>query len=210
MFARRPLDPVLLILPICCVIEAVLLLSELGWLPVGDLRVIAFDLGAFWPGLLFGYQSFYPTQSIWMFLTYSVLHAGPLHLTVNMLTLMFLTDPVVNRVGVKRFYLVYGVGTLVAALAFAVLSFGAGPMVGASGALFGLVGAILVWEYRDNVRDGLSQQPVLRVAASIIGLNVLLWLASDGALAWQAHLGGAVGGALVAVWMDRRQHPRQH
>lgn len=200
---KRPLDPVLVILPMCCLIEAVLLLADLDLISRLDLRLIATDFGAFWPSLLFGHSGLFPGQRITMFVSYSLLHAGPLHLTVNMLTLTFLTDPVLNRVGAKGFFLIYGVGTVAAAMGFALLSGGGAPTIGASGALFGLVGAILFWEHSDLKRDSISRAPVFRVLAMITGLNVVLWFLSSGSLAWEAHLGGAIGGALTGLWIGR-------
>lgn len=200
---KRPRDPVLIILPTCCLIEAVLLLSDLNWISRLDLRLIATDFGAFWPGLLFGESSLFFGQAVTMFASYGLLHGGPLHLAVNMLTLTFLTDPVLNRVGAKGFFLIYGIGTVAAAVGFALLSGSGAPMVGASGALFGLVGAILIWEYYDLKHEGVSRAPVIRVLAMITGLNVVLWYLSSGSLAWEAHLGGAIGGALTGLWIGK-------
>ena len=76
-----------------------------GALSIGDLDIIGFarmrsqvyDYGAFWPGLLNTWTPNYAAQPYAMFLTYSFLHSGLVHLSVNMITLWSLGRAVLNQ-----------------------------------------------------------------------------------------------------------------
>jgi membrane associated rhomboid family serine protease len=129
-----------------------------------------------------------------MFVTYGFLHGGFFHLAVNMITLVSLGQPVIERVGQVRFAAIYAVSLLGGAAGFALLSSAVQPMVGASGALFGLAGVLTGWEYtaRRLAREGIG--PVLKVVGLLIVLNLVMYWAMDGRLAWETHLGGFLAG----------------
>ena len=78
------------------------------------------------------------------------------------------------------------------------------PMVGASGALFGLAGAWLAWEYVDRFTARIALWPVARVIGMLIALNVVLFYSMNGQLAWQTHLGGFLMGWVAAMLIDPR------
>ena len=139
-----------------------------------------------------------------MFLTYGFLHAGFWHLALNMVTLWSLARIVIERVGNLKFLSVYALSILGGGAGYALLAETYRPMVGASGALFGLAGAILAWDYVDRfiLKEGLW--PVARAALLLIALNVALYFAMGGRLAWEAHLGGFVAGWLAALLLDPR------
>lgn len=179
-------------------------MADAGWINAPRLRAQAYEFGGFWPGLLDNWRQNYPFQKGLMFLTYGVLHAGFWHLALNMVTLFVLGKPVTDRIGGWRFALVYAVSTLGGGLGFALLSHSYNPMVGASGALFGLAGALLAWDVRDHITRNQSIGPTARAAGLLVALNAALYFAMGGTLAWQAHLGGFVAGALIALWIDRR------
>ena len=111
--------------------------------------------GAGWPirmagsgaGLLDSWRPNYPGQPAAMFASYGFLHGGAFHLLVNMITLVSLGPPVIERVGQWRFAVIYAASLLGGAVGFALLSSAVQPMVGASGALFGLAGVLTGWEY---------------------------------------------------------------
>lgn len=157
-------------------------------------RMIALEYGAFWGGLLGNWQPNYPLQPYAMFLSYGFLHAGPVHFTVNMVTLLSLAPPILARVGPWRLVGLYGASLIGGAAAFAALGQETAPMVGASGALFGLAGAYLAWEWSDRRAARQSLRPVVRTVLLLAALNLVLWWAMAGALAWQTHLGGFVAG----------------
>ena len=139
-----------------------------------------------------------------MFITHGVLHAGFVHLTVNMITLWSLGRAVLNRAGLGIFIIVYVGASLGAGAAFALLTTSFRPMVGASGALFGLMGAILAWEYIERRRRRESLWDISKIVLLLVGLNLVLWWAMSGELAWQAHLGGFVVGWATAIYVGSR------
>jgi len=165
---------------------------------------MAYDYAGFWPGLLKGWSPNYPLQPYTMFLTYGFLHGGLVHLTVNMITLWSLGRAVLSRVGPGGFALLYGGAILGGAAGFALLAPDLRPMVGASGALFGLAGGILAWVYVDRYTHHEGLWLVVRAVLMLVGLNVLLWWAMHGQLAWQTHLGGFVAGWILALLIDPR------
>jgi membrane associated rhomboid family serine protease len=72
-------------------------------------------------------------------------------------------------------------------------------MVGASGALFGLVGALVAWDTAERRALRLTLRPVLRILVILAAMNLVLWWAMNGQLAWQTHLGGFLAGAAAAA-----------
>jgi len=82
-------------------------------------------------------------------------------------------------------------------LGFGLLNHGAAPMIGASGAIFGLAGALTVWDAGRRRRAGLwSRAPLIMLG--LAGLNLVIWVMQAGNLAWETHLGGFVAGGLAA------------
>ncbi len=186
----------------CLIVEGTLSLSELGVLDAFRLRLFAIEQAGFWPGLLRDWTPNYPTQPALMFLTYGFLHAGVVHFAVNMFTLFSLGRTCARRIGEWRYALLYIASILGGAIGFAALASTLQPMVGASGALFGMVGAIVAWELVDLRREGRSLLPVARLVAILVLLNLVLWWAMDGQLAWQTHLGGFVAGFGLGLFLD--------
>lgn len=198
----RALLPVLCLIVMCSVPEVCFTLSDFGLLDPPRLRTLAYEYGGFWPGLLENWAPNYPGQSWLMFLTYGFLHGGQVHLIVNMLTLWSLGRVILRRVGTWQFLLLYVGSMLGGALGFGILAETLRPMVGASGALFGLIGGVLAWEYVDRFtyREGLW--PVVYAVLMLIALNLVLWWAMDGHLAWQTHLSGFIAGWILALLID--------
>ncbi|WP_417525521.1 rhomboid family intramembrane serine protease [Marinovum sp.] len=192
------------LITVCCVIEAGLILSDLGLFGAGRLRQLAYHYGAFWPGLLDNWKPNYAAQPFVMFFSYAVLHSGWVHLLVNMISLWSLGRAVAARVGQSRFALLFIGTSLCGAAAFALLAPGLRPMVGASGSLFGLLGALLAWHYVDRETDREGLGDVARVVGLLIGLNLVMWWAMGGQLAWETHLGGFLGGWIGALLIDLR------
>ena len=197
--------PLLGLVALCTFLELLLLAGDLGLLGIARFRQIVYEHAGFWQGLLSDWQPNFRLQPWTMFLTYAFLHAGLVHLVVNMVTLLSLGNPVLKRVGGARFLLIYGLSILGGAIGFALLSNSYRPMVGASGALFGLVGAILSWEYADRSILREKLWPVARAVLLLAALNVVLYFAMDRHLAWQAHFGGFVAGWVAALMIGRQQ-----
>jgi rhomboid protease GluP len=198
-------NPALVALFVLCLLPE-LVLSGADWGLWGSahwrLRVIQY--AGFWAGLLDNWRPNYALQPWAMFLTYGFLHAGFMHFAVNMMTLFSLAPPLADRFGNRGFLLLYAASIIGGALGFALLSGQVLPMVGASGALFGLAGAHIALHYRARRASHDPLTPVLRAMAGLVALNLILWWAMSGQLAWETHLGGFVTGWIVALLLDRR------
>ena len=126
----------------------------------------------------------------WRLLTSAFLHGSFLHIAFNMYVL-FALGPTLERVlGHGRFLTLY----LVAALGGAVASYAFSDIrtlsVGASGAIFGLMGALVIAGRR--LRYDITQVLIL------LGINVVIGFLQPG-VDWRAHLGGLVTGVAVAA-----------
>lgn len=203
--ARARLALVLLIVA-TCLPELVVLASDLGLLGARSWRGLAYSYGGFWAGLLRDWQANYPGQALLMFVTYAFLHGGPGHLAGNVLTLAPLGGAVAGWLGTRGLLLVHAAGMVGGAAAFGLLSAAAQPMVGASGAIFGLAGALVARDWIERRSLGRA----LGAAAALAALNLAMWALMAGGVAWQTHLGGALAGGgaalLVARW-ENRQSP---
>jgi membrane associated rhomboid family serine protease len=140
-------------------------------------------------------------------ITYQFLHGGWVHLGVNMITLAAFGAPVERLLGVRRFVLFYLSAGVVAGFIH-VLFFqdSPDPVVGASGAISGVFGAVLM-----ALRHVGRLNSLLPVAGIWIALNVLfgLWGGGPGTggepVAWTAHIGGFVYGlAAIRLFMPRQ------
>lgn len=195
----------LAIIALCCLTEAVL--QGADWHLWGSpiWRGQAYQYGAFWAGLLHGWQPNYTLQPLLMFLTYPFLHIGALHLFGNMLALFWLGQIAQKRMGTWPFLLLYLISALGGGLGFGLLSGNPVPMTGASGAIFGLLGAWTFWDWQSRQKAGVSlwqaTWPTLGILIGLILFNLANWAWQGGMLAWETHLGGFLaGGAFSALW----------
>lgn len=196
--------PVVLVLFVACLIpELILSGADYGLWGDPGWRLWAWQHGGFWTGLLGNWRPNYAAQPWLMFLIYGFLHGGMIHFGVNMLTLFSLAPPLVERMGQGRFLLLYMASMIGGGLGFALLSQSPQPMVGASGALFGLAGAVMALSWQYLRARGESLRPVIRSLLWLAGLNLVLWWAMSGMLAWETHLGGFVVGWLMGLWLVR-------
>lgn len=203
-FHRRFPSAILGLIVLCTAVEFALLLADWGFWGGNRVRQTAYEYGGFWPGLLRDWRPNYPSQPWLMFTTYGFLHGGLIHLVVNMITLASLGPPVVARVGQFRFGVLYLLSLFGGAAGYGLLAGSLTPMVGASGALFGLAGALVSWDYVDRFTYQIELWPVARAILLLLGLNAVLWWAMSGQLAWEAHLGGFVAGWVAALLLDPR------
>lgn len=172
-------------------IEAALGLSEAGYLGSFNWRWPALAMGAFWAPVLTGAMDpLYPGQTLAMFLTYAFLHGGLAHLLLNSVVLLALGKFVADRIGAGRTLLLLVLSAMGGALAFGLLSDGGGPMIGASAAVFGLLGLWQAWDYRMRRRAGLTLRPVITAILALAAVNIILVVILGGGIAWEAHLGG--------------------
>lgn len=132
----------------------------------------------------------------WRFITPVFLHVGIIHILFNGYFLYVMGPQLESMFGAGRFLLIYfaaGIWGVIFSLAFSDR-----PSAGASGALFGILGALAVYFYVNRQGFGLAGQSQLRSILTVAGLNLLIGL-TPGIDNW-GHIGGMVGGALLA-WM---------
>ncbi len=132
------------------------------------------------------------------FLTYAFLHGGWLHLGMNGAAFLGLGHALVRMIGIGRFLVIFAVTAIAGALTFGLIAEANGPMVGASGAIFGLLAVLTAWQERSLRHAGLSRAMIWRRIGGLVALNVALAFGLGGLLAWQTHLGGWVAGWLLA------------
>lgn len=199
--------------------------------PVATLTIIAIT-GLFYViglipgigGIVGNALAFYPPYVVpqfgpiepWRLFTAALVHSGFFHIGLNMLALWFLGRNLEPLLGRGRFVVLYLLGALGGSVAVALLA----PttiVVGASGAIFALFGALLV--------IGRHIGADIRVIAILIGINfiwpfVVAFISSlgtgdffgalaDVGVSWQAHLGGLVVGAVVGLIYARTRLLRQ-
>ncbi len=198
--------PVWLLMGLTCLPEIVLMLADAHLVGTPRWRPLAYQYGAFWAGLLRDWRPNYAAQPVTMFFTYMFLHAGLGHLAGNMIVLGWLGRTLQTSIGTLRFMAIYVLSGLGAAAVFGIMTTSASPMVGASGALFGLAGAWVIGDWRQESRPiaegGVGPRAafvwLIQMTAFLILLNVATWVLQNGQLAWQAHLGGGVTGVVLA------------
>ncbi|MGE0279637.1 MAG: rhomboid family intramembrane serine protease [Rhizobiaceae bacterium] len=155
--------------------------------------------------------------------TYSFLHGGWAHLAVNMIWLAAFGSPLATRLGVWRFVLFWIATSIAAAgLHFALHSYDQAPLVGASGAISGMMGAAARFAFRVDRSGGLPSfaGPVLPVPLVLRMRGVLIFLGvwmvvnlltgvfslvpnMEESIAWEAHIGGFLVGFFGIGLFDR-------
>jgi len=172
---------------------------------------IAFALGAV-PEALMSFQSSQPVHPVVTVFTSMFLHGGLIHVGGNMLYLWIFGDNIENAMGRARFLLFYFLSGAVAAYAHALTDpHSTVPMIGASGAVSGVLGAYLLLYPRAHVYTIIPifffVQIIRLPALIVIGFWAIIQLVSgvsyrammgQGGVAWFAHVGGFVFG-LAAV-----------
>ena len=165
----------------------------------GSMRGFLIAIGGFWPDLLKGASPAFVGQPILMFATTAFLHGGPVHLFMNMVGLLWLGPIIINRLGAPAFWPIAGLSALGAGGLFALLASSGTPAVGASGVLFGFLGTVALWEVFDRYARRENLMPIVQQGLALLAINLTLALVSPGTIAWQAHLGGFLAGALCGL-----------
>ena len=148
-------------------------------------------------------------------LTSMFLHGGFMHLAGNMLFLWVLGDNVEDAMGHPRYVAFYLLSGLAAALAHAGLDPASKvPMIGASGAISGVIGAYLVLHPRAPIKTLVVRFIVDLPAWVVLGLWIAFQVANAalspkgaGGVAWWAHIGGFVAGAILIFLFRKRNVP---
>ena len=156
-------------------------------------------------------------QYVWTFLTSMFMHGGVFHLFVNMLSLFFIGSLVERILGKKRYLWFYLISGLIAGLFFVLFSlvfpadFNA-YAVGASGALFGLVGILVL--LTPNLPVYVMFIPIpIKIKYAAIGLLVVLWIISittSLGIGNTAHLGGLIAGLGYGFYLKKKFPQKTH
>ncbi|WP_029042326.1 rhomboid family intramembrane serine protease [Cucumibacter marinus] len=146
--------------------------------------------------------------------TYAFLHADFWHVATNMLFLWVFGDNVEDAMGHARYLVFYVVCAIAAALAHMLFNFGSsGPLIGASGAVAGVIGAYLVLYPKVRVMVIVRliiplpvPVPALWALGAWIGLQLVFALIpNDDPVAWWAHIGGFIAGVALIPLFKRRE-----
>ena len=137
----------------------------------------------------------------WRLVTPVFMHIGPFHLLANSISLLIFGGIVERSYGWRAFLAIY----LTAGVAGNVASYAAGPTVGAgaSGAIFGMLGAFAIYLYFNRAMLGSGARGSLGGLAFIIAINISFGLTTTGVDNW-AHLGGLIAGVLLALRLAPR------
>jgi membrane associated rhomboid family serine protease len=130
----------------------------------------------------------------WRLITSAFLHASLLHIGFNMLALWWFGTPVEEYLGRARYLLLYVVSGLAGA-AGALIQSPTTPVVGASGAIFGILGAMLVIEYQATGRLGGNAMTLI-----VLNLGIGLFISN---ISLGGHIGGLIGGILGTLAFAR-------
>ncbi len=136
----------------------------------------------------------------WRLFTVMFLHGGILHIAFNMFALWWLGSIVEQLIGPVRFLLVYFASGLAGSAGALLVSGLYVPTVGASGAIFGIMGALLILEFMQT--GSLAGQ-----AMTMIVINLALTAAIPG-ISIGGHLGGLVGGIIGTFALAKTRYVR--
>jgi membrane associated rhomboid family serine protease len=127
----------------------------------------------------------------WRLFTAMFLHAGFFHLAVNMYSLYFVGSIMEQVIGRWRFLLLYLASGLAGSAGALVLS-PLTPTVGASGAIFGVLGGLFILERRRHIATGGQ-------VAGLIVLNLVITFAFSSSISVGGHVGGLIGGMILML-----------
>lgn len=152
-------------------------------------------------------NEFIAQGEVWRLFTAIFLHGGVIHVMFNLYALYTLGPLLEGYTGHMRFLTIFLISGLYGSLFSYALS---GPVaVGASGAIFGLLGGVSIYflKYRNNF--GMQGRSILQNMAIVLLLNLIIGFSSGFIDNW-GHIGGLVGGALVALGiMPRYRQPQR-
>lgn len=164
---------------------------------------------------IFGLSRHAVIPMVWQVGTYMFLHGGVLHLLFNMLILYFMGSEVERELGTRNFLFVYFVSGVLGGLGWLVLADPHQVCIGASGAIFGLMGAyVALFPHRYItvllffiLPITLRAWVLISILAAMEFLGMTLGFGRSG-IAHSAHLGGLVAGYAFAYAAFRRGFPR--
>lgn len=172
-------------------VKTLIIINVAVFLGTHLVRWFPWELFAMTPRLVFG------KLMLWQLLTYMFLHADVWHIGINMLMLWFFGPAIEQAWGPRRFLFYYFLTGIGAALCSFIFSFDA-PIIGASGAIFGLLVAYAMM-FPETVVLVFFFFP-MKIKHAVLffaGINLLGAVSASGSgIAYVAHLGGALFGYL--------------
>ena len=187
---------------------------------VSEAAVASFAVipGELFGGLAGGFPQSVAVPERLTLLTYQFFHGDLLHLGGNMLFLWVFGDNVEDAMGHVRFLVFYILCGILAGLAHSLIVPGSQiPLIGASGAVAGVIAAYLMLHPRVRVWVLVFKVLPMQISASIVlGLWVVTQIVmvalpqapnEPGAVAWWAHIGGLVAGAVLVLVFKRADVP---
>ncbi|MEV6190974.1 rhomboid family intramembrane serine protease [Streptomyces sp. NPDC051920] len=130
------------------------------------------------------------------------LHGGVMHILFNMVSLWWIGGPLEAALGRARYITLYFVSGLAGSALSYLLADPGQPSLGASGAIFGLFGATAVLMRRLNY----DMRPVI----GLLVVNLIISFSPGFNIAWQAHVGGLIGGVVVGYAMVHAPRERRN
>ena len=152
----------------------------------------------------------------WSIITNLFVHAGLWHFFANMITLYFFGNFLSRLIGEQKFLMLYFAGGIMGNIFHIIISFlgyflsvsflGSPftPLIGASGAVFALGGALAVMTPRLRVYVIPIPAPIPLWVAVIGGFIVLSLLSINLNISWQGHLGGLIAGLIAGLFFKRK------
>ncbi|MBC8717248.1 rhomboid family intramembrane serine protease [Ochrobactrum sp. Marseille-Q0166] len=161
--------------------------------------------------------------ALFTLISYSFMHGGLAHIAVNMIWFVAFGSPLAGRIGTGRMIVFWILTSVIAGLThYAIYPDSVTPLVGASGAISGMMGAAARYGFR-RVSHGrrsefagpvlpvgltLRLKPVLTFVGVWFLINIVTGLYSTGGadlsgIAWEAHIGGFVAGFLGIALLDK-------
>ncbi|MDU7360576.1 MAG: rhomboid family intramembrane serine protease [Propionibacteriaceae bacterium] len=141
------------------------------------------------------------TGAFWQVLTSAFTHIQPWHIFFNMMALWVLGPQVEMAFGRARFVAMYLFSALTAGVLVMIFGTPFGGTLGASGAIFGLMGAFLVVALKQRHSQS------IRSVLIWLGLNAVITFMVPN-VSWEGHLGGLLGGVAITALMVYL--PRKH
>jgi len=183
-----------------------------------DGKRIVYAYGAI-PHNIVSFESTQPIHPLLTLFTSMFMHGGVFHILGNMLYLWIFGNNIEDRLGHFRFILFYLFCGIAAALSHTMVAADSGvPMIGASGAVSGVLGAYILLFPMARIHTiiflGFFVQSVQIPALIVIGFWAIIQIVNglitqgmpnQGGIAWFAHAGGFLAGLIsIKLWQPRR------
>lgn len=179
--------------------------SQLGLLPDSEFRLKLIVFGGLWPGYYFeGWDAIFAGQKLTMLVSHAFVHGSLIHMAMNTVVLVSIGKRLADVIGSKWVLILFFLTAIAGGVLYVLLNQAGGPVVGASGAVFGFFGFWKLLEFRALRRMGRSLMPIYQFIGGMVVLNVVLWFGLGGLLAWEAHLGGFIAGWALGLMFKQR------